>query len=112
MEVINNYYKVPFKTDYLYIYDQNNDMVAELADSFYVDSECKYVDSLIKAFNDKEDLSLENVTIDDENLYIDGRYVLTIRGWGHLTNTCGLSHNEAIEVQQHILNYFKSCLEK
>ena len=109
MENLNKYFKAPFHTDdyYLYIFDSNNQVMFNILD----DNEQK-IDMIIDCMNDKSEYKFANVTINGENIDIDNKPILCVRGFGYLTGAGALrlSNEDAIEIQNNMLEFVKNKL--
>ena len=109
MKNINKYFKAPFYTDdyYMYIFDSNNQVMFDILD----DNEQK-IDMIIDCLNDKSEYKFANASINGENIDIDNKPTLSVRGWGYLTGTgaLGLSNEDAIEIQKNMLEFIKNKL--
>lgn len=106
---MTRYFKAPFHTDnyYIYIFDSNNQVMFNILDN----NEQK-IDMIIDCLNDKSEYKFANVSINGENIDIDNKPTLMVRGLGYLTGTgaLGLSNEYAIEIQNDMLDFVKNKL--
>ena len=104
MKNINKYFKAPFYTDdyYMYIFDSNNQVMFNI-----LDNNKQKINMIIDCLNDKSEYKFANVSINGENIDIDNKPILCVRGFGYLTGAgaLGLSNEDAIKIQNDMLEF-------
>ena len=111
MKNINKYFKAPFYTDdyYMYIFDSNNQVMFNI-----LDNNKQKINMIIDCLNDKSEYKFANVSINGENIDIDNKPILCVRGFGYLTGAgaLGLSNEDAIKIQNDMLEFVKNEITK
>lgn len=105
----------PFKYDhYGYVWDRDNVMVFTVEDlTEENDKDMQNLCNNIVSVLNKESINhkYDNLEIKDGcDLYMNNEIVGSFRGWGHLTGGLKLSIDEAIKLQDGLINYVMSGL--
>lgn len=106
---MNIHYKLPFSAcpGNVYIRDAAGHVVFN-----WLSRDEVLLGDLIQAINTESILDLPGITSDDECIYLEGKPILLVRGWGYLTGCggLGLCPEDAKAVQTEVLEYVKERL--
>ena len=104
-------YKLPLKYDDMcYAWSKNKTM--SLMFDFGMSEKDKH--RIVDVINGDSDSKIENLTHDECDFKIGGKYAFCVRGWGHLTGIGGLNlpEEEAASIQDGFIDYVYNKLKK
>lgn len=109
MMIWKKYFEFPFRSDDYGIYVFTGDNQTTF--NWMCDLGEELRQRIISKLNGdpQENLGFTDVTRDSETILISGQEILLVRGWGYL-KSCGLSPDEAIKVQDSLLDYVVETL--